>query len=88
MVASSSTVTRKGQVTVPIEIRRVLGIKQGDRVIFELDHAGIATLKRGDGFTDRTAGIFRTDAPPPSAEELRALAADAIAGGAMERGGG
>ena len=88
MAAASSTVTRKGQVTVPIEIRRALGIKQGDRVVFELDHEGVAKLTRGDSFADRTAGIFKTDAPPPSAEELRDLAADAIAGGAVERGGG
>ena len=29
-----STVTSKGQVTVPVEIRRRLGLKQGDRVEF------------------------------------------------------
>jgi AbrB family looped-hinge helix DNA binding protein len=30
----SSTISSKGQVTVPIEVRRRLGLKQGDRVEF------------------------------------------------------
>jgi AbrB family looped-hinge helix DNA binding protein len=30
----SSTISSKGQVTVPIEVRRRLGVKQGDRVDF------------------------------------------------------
>jgi antitoxin PrlF len=29
-----STITSKGQVTVPVEIRRKLGLRQGDRVEF------------------------------------------------------
>ena len=29
-----STVTSKGQVTVPVEIRRKLGLREGDRVEF------------------------------------------------------
>jgi AbrB family looped-hinge helix DNA binding protein len=35
----SSTISIKGQVTVPIEVRRRLGLKRGDRVefIFEND---------------------------------------------------
>jgi antitoxin PrlF len=30
-------ITSKGQVTVPHEIRRLLGVKAGDRLIFESD---------------------------------------------------
>ena len=30
-----ATVTRKGQVTIPIEIRRQLGVEQGGAVAFE-----------------------------------------------------
>ncbi len=40
----SSVVTRKGQITVPSEIRRELGIKEGDRVIFALND-GELTLR-------------------------------------------
>jgi AbrB family looped-hinge helix DNA binding protein len=33
-MARSSTVSSKGQITVPIEVRHRLGLKQGDRVEF------------------------------------------------------
>ena len=34
-------VTSKGQVTVPREIRRRLGVKAGDRLLFEEDGKGV-----------------------------------------------
>jgi AbrB family looped-hinge helix DNA binding protein len=33
----SSTISSKGQVTVPIEVRHRLGLKEGDRVEFVLE---------------------------------------------------
>ena len=33
-------VTQKGQVTIPLEIRRALGIETGTEVAFELDRTG------------------------------------------------
>lgn len=32
-----TTLTQKGQVTIPVEIRSRLGLKPKDRVVFELD---------------------------------------------------
>ncbi len=40
----ASTVTSKGQVTIPQEIRRALGIRQGSRVVF-LEKSGKAELR-------------------------------------------
>jgi len=40
-----STVTSKGQVTVSVEIRRRLGLKQGDRVEFAVS-SGRTVLRR------------------------------------------
>ncbi len=34
-------VTSKGQVTVPREIRRRLGVRAGDRLLFEEDEKGV-----------------------------------------------
>lgn len=34
-------ITSKGQITVPHEIRRVLGVRSGDRLVFESDEKGI-----------------------------------------------
>ena len=37
----TSTVTTKGQVTIPLEIRNRLGVKPGDRVRFRELEAGV-----------------------------------------------
>ena len=34
-------ITSKGQITVPHEVRRVLGVQAGDRLMFESDEKGI-----------------------------------------------
>jgi AbrB family looped-hinge helix DNA binding protein len=34
-------ITSKGQVTVPLEVRRILGVRTGDKLIFENDETGI-----------------------------------------------
>jgi looped-hinge helix DNA binding domain, AbrB family len=32
-----ATITSKGQITVPREIRRILGVRSGDKLLFESD---------------------------------------------------
>ncbi len=34
-MATSAKITSKGQITVPSEVRRALGLRAGDRVVFE-----------------------------------------------------
>jgi antitoxin PrlF len=34
-------VTSKGQVTIPREVRRILGVRAGDKVLFESDDEGV-----------------------------------------------
>ena len=36
-----SKITSKGQITVPIEVRRLLGVRAGDRLVFESDGNGV-----------------------------------------------
>ena len=79
-----TTVTRKGQVTVPVEIRRALGLKEGDKVIFTLD-GNEARLVRTGSVVAATAGAIRSHSPPLSAEELREVAEQAIAEDVVER---
>ena len=66
----TTLVTRKGQVTIPVEIRRALGIREGDRVGFTMED-GHVTLSRPQSVVERTAGVFKSDLPPLSAEEMR-----------------
>ena len=45
MLPVMATVTAKGQTTIPIDIRRQLGLKPGDKVEFFLDGNGQAVMK-------------------------------------------
>jgi AbrB family looped-hinge helix DNA binding protein len=38
-------VTSKGQITVPVEIRRSLGVKPGDNIRFEQQEGGIRVVR-------------------------------------------
>ena len=40
-----STVTSKGQVTIPAEVRAYLGIKTHDKIAFVIDQEGIVRLR-------------------------------------------
>jgi AbrB family looped-hinge helix DNA binding protein len=53
-------VTRKGQITVPVEVRRALGLQEGDNVAVVLE-GGRATLERRPSFVARTAGVFKAN---------------------------
>lgn len=82
----ASTITSKGQVTIPAAIRKHLGLKRGDKITFVLaDHEVL--LRRTGSVVAATAGVLKSDRPALSAEELRAAAADAIAASAAQRGG-
>ena len=65
-------ITRKGQVTLPADIRRRLGLKQGDTVAFRLED-GRVVLTPGESVAAATAGIFKRYVDTPrTAEALRA----------------
>ena len=40
-----STITSKGQVTIPAEIRKYLGLKTNDKIAFMIDSEGIVRLR-------------------------------------------
>ena len=40
-----STITSKGQVTIPVEIRRHLGVSTNDRIAFVVDDSGEVRLR-------------------------------------------
>lgn len=41
-------VTSKGQITVPVEIRKLLGVKAGDTIRFEPHEDGLRVLRDAD----------------------------------------
>ena len=79
-----TTVTRKGQITVPKEARDALGLREGDRVNVIL-REGRVEIERAGGVIAKTAGIFGGHAPLMSAEALRDAAEQAIVDDVAER---
>ncbi len=82
-----STMTTKGQVTIPVEIRRMLGLGPHDKVAFLVDTDQVR-IERAKSVVERTAGMLKSHEPPLTAEELREVAAQAIAEEAVRRMGG
>jgi AbrB family looped-hinge helix DNA binding protein len=76
-----TTMTRKGQISVPAAIRSALGLKEGDKVAFSL--AGgkkkQATLRPVQSVADMTSGKLASPVPMRSPEEERAAFAEGVA---------
>ncbi len=89
MRESSSTVTSKGQITIPKHMRERLGIVPGEQIIFTLDEDGLH-IARSVSIVERTAGALK---PPPgvkipeTAMEMRRMAEEAIAEDGYQRMG-
>ena len=77
-------VTRKGQVTIPAQARKALGLSEGDKVSFVL-RDGAVLVEKAKSWTERTKGAVKYDGPVLSAEELREATEIAIAEDVMER---
>jgi len=79
-----STMTTKGQVTIPVEIRRLLGMKKHDKIAFIVEGDRVRLMRKGS-VVARTSGIFKTSQSPLSVEELREAAECAVADDVVER---
>jgi len=69
-----ATITSKGQITVPKEVRKVLGVSKGDKVIFKRTNAGytIAPLRSEDVFS-KYRGIGNPGTTPGRKAVVRAV---------------
>lgn len=74
-----ATVTSKGQVTVPLSVRRSLGIEPGDQVDF-VEVPGGCMLRPRSKSVMSLYGYFGTwDGPPVTVEQMNADIAEAAA---------
>ena len=83
--ALESTMTQKGQVTIPAAIRARLGLRPGDRVRFEIAGA-VATIQLAESKLLAGSGAVRPRNRPEDwnaieEEAERLMAADAAAEG-------
>jgi AbrB family looped-hinge helix DNA binding protein len=79
-----SVVTRKGQITIPAEIRRALNIKEGDKVAITLDKNEVKVSRTGS-VVEATAGALKSAMPTFSPEDERRATEEAIAEDVMKR---
>ena len=79
-----ASVTTKGQVTIPSEVRQILKVKPREKVSFTIDGDQVRIQRRGS-VVARTKGILKGTEPPLSARELREAAEIAIAEEVEER---
>lgn len=63
MVVKQAKVTSKGQVTIPVEVREALHLREGDTVSFEVDDQDQARLRavRAESPFARYASALRED---------------------------
>jgi AbrB family looped-hinge helix DNA binding protein len=67
---AEAVMTSKGQVTVPVEVRRRLGLHQGSRVEFVPTSDGDYVLRVKTGSIKDLKGILRHRGPALSIEEM------------------
>ena len=56
---AEASVTSKGQITIPIEIRRAMGIRSHDRVVFTVLPNGTAVMRAKTKSVSDLAGILK-----------------------------
>ncbi len=66
-------VTQKGQVTIPLDVRRALGITTGTDVQFELDEAGARLLVDRGQVADEISRMRGAGDVEMSTEEILAI---------------
>ena len=84
---AASTLTSKGQITIPKEVRDRLGVREGDRIVFQLDEQGRVVLL--PDIQDPLAGLLgilrhRARDRPATIEEMK----EAIRNRTAEKFGG
>ena len=77
---ATATVTSKGQITIPIEVRTELDLKPGDKVIFAKNPQGRYVLYPKNGSVTALKGMFGKFERTVSIEEMNEAIARGGAG--------
>lgn len=75
----TSTLTRKGQITIPAELREKLGLKEGDRITWWEEDGQLIAVSATE-YVNRMTAYFRSQADPnqepATIEQMKAAAAE------------
>jgi len=69
---STATLTAKGQVTIPADVRRRMGLDAGDRIEFVEIESGEYLIKPAIDDVRTLKGLLRKPANPISIEDMNA----------------
>ena len=69
--------TQKHQVTIPLEVRRILGLKPKDKVAFTIDDQGEVRLAAAPLSLESAYGSVKPSSKPEDFEEISRKAKDA-----------
>jgi len=83
-MAIKSTVSSKGQVTIPAKVREALGLKSGDRVIYKVA-GGKAEIIPVKGTILDAAGTVKPKTKPEDFRKIRETVKRAVAKHAAEK---
>jgi len=56
----TSTMTSKGQITIPAELRKRFGLRSGERVGFVVEEGSVRLVRR-ESRTEKAVGILKAD---------------------------
>jgi AbrB family looped-hinge helix DNA binding protein len=74
---SDSTLTAKGQTTIPKEIREILGLEPGDKLTFTALSDGTVVMRaKTRKLLDLAGSLTRPDQPSVSIDQMKPSAAD------------
>jgi AbrB family looped-hinge helix DNA binding protein len=71
MAVNMSTISTKGQTTIPEGLRKELSLEPGDRLIWELDQGRLVATPSGDLMA--LAGALKSEVPYVPKEEMREI---------------
>src|ERR1700730_15068774 len=74
----TSTVTSKGQITIPKEVRERLGLRTGDRVSFDLREDGVVEMEPENLDLMLLCGIVKPKVKGVTVEEMDDTIAEAV----------
>ncbi len=75
----TATITQRNQVTIPVEVRRLLGLKPGDNVSFTIEDGRKVGLAAASFSLESVYGSVKPSKSPEDFDEVARSARDAKA---------
>jgi antitoxin PrlF len=82
---AKSTITSKGQITIPVQVRTALGLGTGDRIEFVETEEGKFAIIAATTSVRQLKGSIRKPAAPVSIDEMNAAILRRAARGSKSR---